>query len=60
MQFSHLGMLVLLPGAVAAQGTTMSMDHEQMAMPGMLTQHAKDQVAAGESDQPRVPRETDG
>ncbi len=46
MRFSHLAMLVLLPGAVAAQGTTMSMDHDQMAMPGMLTQHAKDQVAA--------------
>jgi hypothetical protein len=44
MRFYHVAMLALLPGAVAAQ-TTMSMDHDHMDMPGMLTQHARDQIA---------------
>lgn len=45
MRLYHLAMLALLPGAVAAQGTPMKMDHDRLAMPGMLTQHAKDQIA---------------
>ncbi len=44
MRFYLVAMLALLPGAVAAQGT-MGMDHDHMDMPGMLTQHAKDQIA---------------
>lgn len=45
MRLYQLAMLALLPGAVAAQGTPMKMDHDQMAMPAVLTQHAKDQLA---------------
>lgn len=41
----YLGLLVMLPAALGAQGTPMNMDHTHMAMPAPLTQHAKDQIA---------------
>ena len=33
MRFCHLGLLALLPGASAAQGIPMNLDHDQMAVP---------------------------
>lgn len=46
MRNFQLGWLMILPAALAAQGSTMPMDHhDHMAMPGALTQHARDQIA---------------
>ena len=36
----------MLPAALVAQATPMTMDHSQMTMPAPLTQHVKDQIAA--------------
>jgi hypothetical protein len=62
VRFRILGLLAMLPAALAAQGTMpMKMDHDQMAMPMPLTQHAKDQIAeakrvAAELDTPEKAR----
>ncbi len=49
MRFYHLGLLVIVPAALAAQGSSsampMNMDHDHMSMAMPLTQHAKDQIA---------------
>ena len=45
MRKSLLGILFVMPMALAAQAMTMPMDHGQMAPPAPLTQHARDQIA---------------
>lgn len=48
MRMRHLGFLILLPVALAAQSTPMSMpmDHpDQTARPARITQHTTDQIA---------------
>ena len=48
MRYPILGLLTLLPAVLAAQGTSMNMDHGAMTMPmaAPMTQHVKDQIAA--------------
>lgn len=49
MRIYELGVLIMLPTALAAQTSPMPMDHhDHMAMPGALTQHARDQIAEAE------------
>lgn len=45
MRYAVLGLVALLPAALAGQGTPMKMDHGQMAMAAPLTQRVMEQVA---------------
>lgn len=50
MRIFQLGLLMMLPAALAAQGSTMPMDHhDRLATSSALTQHARDQIAEARS-----------
>jgi hypothetical protein len=45
VRLAHVGLLAFFPVALAAQTKPAPMDHDHMSMPGVLSQHTKDQIA---------------